>query len=188
MSNLKPIYEGMYAFSRGEIYYNLHGDIFTDALKENISQTTGLRASEWLPDWWVGEQDNPVLSWKQLITLALNILHCEATRLFVYNLHLKQIPTGYTVNTDAALPRNAVTGAKRINAYSGVIPVYNQVTRGEDTINAGTSFRLSGKDESCCVEGTWLDWCCFACNVLASPNTEAMCPDLYEPALENNNY
>jgi hypothetical protein len=49
-------------------------------------------------------------------------------------------------------------------------------------------FRLSGKDEGCCVEGSWIHWCMFACNVLASKNTGLIAPDVYAEGLSNDNY
>lgn len=152
--------------------YRLHEDAFTDVLQEDIRTQTKLQISSWLGDWWTySYAERPVLTWEQLLHLALHILHCQATRLFVGNLYLKTLPT-YTL-TPTTLPLTGfVRGAKRVNAYS----------------ERPHRFRLHGKDEGCCVEGTWYDWCCFACNILAHENTKIACPDVYEPLLENNNY
>lgn len=168
-----PLYEGMYTLFAYKTTYHLSGDAFNESITADICQNVGLRKSQFLGDWWVHTKDNPRLTWKDLVDLSLHILHAEATRLFVSNLYLSEIPS-YTC-TDAPLPRlhGGVSGAKRVNAWQ----LYD--------VNV---FRLHGKDTSCCVEGTWFDWCCFACNVLASKNTEAWCPTLYEPALENDNY
>lgn len=188
MTKLKPPYEGMAPFYQGQSAYSVHEDVFTDEIAADIKTKTGLEKSAWLGDWWIFQDSNPIFSWPTLIRLALNILNCEATRLYVENLYLQTPPKGYQINTDAPLPTGYVSGAKRVNAYSGKIMVYNQITRKEDEVDAGRGFRLSGKDETCCVEGSWLHWVCFACNVLASENTKMICPDLYEPELANNNY
>lgn len=45
-----------------------------------------------------------------------------------------------------------------------------------------------GKDESCCLEGTWWDMICLARNILASENTRVAAPEFYHPEFANNNY
>lgn len=203
MTDIKnTVYDGMYTMFESSNGYNLHGDTFQNSLVGTIRETVGLRKSAWLGDWWVYDAtDNPSLSWRELIDLALNILHSEATRLFVSNLYLKEIPR-CTPTTASMLPVSGIRGAKRVNADRGAwgdyreavgIPgLYNpnrdEILRNPPKRDTGDKFRLSGKDESCCVEGSWFDWCCFACNVLASQNTNVLCPDLYEPALSNDNY
>jgi hypothetical protein len=188
-SDLKnTVYDGMYTLFQYKTTYHLDGDAFSPELAANIRETTGLRKSDWLGDWWVHIDDNPELTWEELIKLALNILHNDATRLFVSNLHLKALPR-YTLNPVGDLYSDYIRGAKRINACRGEYQEWCQISRTMTSPrNTGNKFRLSGKDESCCVEGTWFDWCCFACNVLASRNTELMCPELYEAALDNDNY
>ena len=189
MSDIKnAVYDGMYTLFQHKATYYLDGGAFSEEIIDNIKETTGLRKSDWLGNWWVHVDDNPWLSWEEMITMSLNILHNEATRLFVSNLYLKAIPS-YTLKTVDDLPDDYIRGAKRINAYCGEYQEWCQISRTmTPPRSTGDKFRLSGKDESCCVEGTWFDWCCFACNVLASKNTELMCPELYEPALDNNNY
>jgi hypothetical protein len=191
-----PVYNGMCTMFESHVSYSLHGDAFQQSLTDAIRETVGLRKS-WLGDWWVyASADNPSLSWSEMIDLALNILHSEATRLFVSNLYLESKPINAAQrgvvqrnSNEQVLPIWHMSGAKRINALCGEYPVWNQSKNAVDIVlNSGDKFRLSGKDESCCVEGSWFDWCCFACNVLASENTNVLCPDLYEPALGNDNY
>jgi hypothetical protein len=167
----------MYLSTNDAPGYILDGDAFTPTTINDIQKTTRLHKSGWLGDWWVHESNNPKMTWAQLIDLALCILHTEATRLFVASLHLKTMPVYTLANDLPLLPTNSVRGAKRINAWCE-----------GNVCTVDEKFRLFGKDESCCVEGTWLDWCCFACNVLSSQNTKAMCADLYEPMLANSNY
>ena len=193
MSDIKnPVYDGMYTMFESSNGYSLHGDAFPTLLTDSIRETVGLRKSEWLNDWWVySATDNPLLSWSEMIGLALRILHSEATRLFVCNLYLKTqaIPVHTPRLTASMLPVSGIRGAKRVNADRGMYQEWTTFgQRLGPARDSDDKFRLSGKDESCCVEGTWFDWCCFACNVLASKNTNVLCPELYEPALANNNY
>lgn len=197
-----PLYQGMnVAFQE----YRVDDTSFTDALREDIFSHTGLEQSGWAGDWWVHPAGNPIFSWSELCRLALSILHCEATRLFVPNLYMATHVPSVTLQEGAQLTVFHVSGAKRVNAYSGDYTDYTdfvgmaairKALRGEKNRpeeapriqNSLDRFRLSGKDESCVVEGTWFDWVCFACNILASKNTQALCPNLYEPALANDNY
>lgn len=198
MTDIKnTVYDGMYTMFEPHVGYSLHSDAFQNSLVGTIRETVGLRKSDWLGDWWVyAATDNPSLSWRELIDLALNILHSEATRLFVSNLYLKSKPIdatqqGTVQRNDGkqTLPVWHMSGAKRINALRGEYPIWNYSKNVvEKVLDSGDKFRLYGKDETCMVEGTWFDWCCFACNVLASENTNVLCPDLYEPALGNDNY
>lgn len=204
MSDIKnTIYDGMYTMFDSGTGYSLHGDAFQQPLTDTILETVGLRKSDWLGDWWVyAATDNPSLSWSEMIDLALNILHSEATRLFVSNLYLKEVPKYTPILTASALPVSGIRGAKRVNAdrgtwndyrgATGISGLYNpnrdEILRNPPQRDTGDKFRLSGKDESCLVEGAWFDWCCFACNILASENTNVLCPDLFEPALSNDNY
>lgn len=181
--------------------YSLDGDAFSEEAEQDIQKKTGLEKSS-LGDWWVSPDDNPILNWQQMITLAVNILNCEATRLFVHGLYLKEIPVyGFKEFTEK-LPSEGCSGAKRVNAIAGdytdhsammgLAGLFNQA-KGVDIkpkeVKMGKDrFRLSGKDDSCCVEGSWLDWCMMACNILASKNTELICPELYAPTLSNDNY
>lgn len=182
------LFDGMYIYP--QVKYNLDGDAFTPEIVDNIHKTTRLCKSDWLGDWWVHEDTNPELTWQQLIDLALNILHTEATRLFVHHFYLKAIPTyKITPFPDGWQFIRNISGAKRVNGFCGEYEEWDQIRqRYEKPRDTGDKFRLSGKDEGCCVEGTWFDWCCFACNILASENTQIMCADLYEPALANGNY
>ncbi len=187
--------------------YWLHEDAFTQELRDDIEQQTGLVIGS-LGDWWVFPSwkgtGNPILTWPELLTLALHILHCEATRLFAESLYLKVIPP-VTIVPESQPVVFHVSGAKRVNADSGDYTDFSdyvgmaaigKILRGEENRiedapriqNSQERFRLSGKDDSCMVEGSWWDWCCFAANVLASENTKVMAPDLYEPALKNENY
>jgi hypothetical protein len=199
-------YQGMYTLFQYKTTYHLDGEAFTPELTANIQDTCGLRKSAWLGDWWVHPDGNPELNWEAMIKLALNILHAEATRLFVSNLYLKTIPSyryAPTVPNEAInLPVKSLSGAKRVNASCGVYYDYSsaigisglfnpnreEVFSNPPTKGTGNNFRLSGKDESCGVEGTWFDWCCFACNILSSENTKILCPMLFEPGLANDNY
>lgn len=71
-------------------------------------------------------------------------------------------------------PENHVTGAKRANiSESDWLPDW---------------FVGFGKDESCQFEGTWWDMICFARNVLASENTQAVAPEFYKPEWKIRNY
>lgn len=71
-------------------------------------------------------------------------------------------------------PEKYISGAKRCNLdYSSWLPDW---------------FVGSGKDESCCLEGTWWDMICLARNILASKNTKMVAPEYYHPEWENNNY
>jgi hypothetical protein len=184
--------------------YSLDGDAFDNKLRGDILAKTGLSQGS-IGDWWVFDDHggNPVFSWPELVRLALNILNCEATRLFVHGLHLKSIPA-YSEVVVKDLPSKGVSGAKRVNADAGDYTDFSHMMgiegmmrrnagmKDEDLIKQvkmdGDLFRLSGKDEGCCVEGSWLHWCTFACNVLASENTELVAPTLYAPGLKNSNY
>lgn len=188
--------------------YDIDGDDFTEEMAATIERDTGLRKSDWFGDWWVHPDGNPQLSWAELIDLAVAILHCDVTRLFVASAHLEIKPI-YIVKVDASLPDGSVRSAKRVNAVRGEwhdfsdltgMAALQRIARGENleqaliaranepTLNSGDRFRLHGKDSSCMVEGTWHDWVCFACNILASKNTEATCPEMHAPKLANQNY
>lgn len=199
-----PTYKSMYSlfeFQPAVHQYAVDDAIF-DALEldEDIKTATGLERGT-LGDWWIFEpNNNPILSWHDLIRLSLGILHCRATKLLAHNLYLDHMPS-YDINHDAKLVSKGVSGAKRVNAYAGEFTDYSAYTGlaglfnpDKDLENAPVvknpddMFRLSGKDESCCVEGTWFDWVAFACNVLANKNTQLVAPKLYEPKLENGNY
>lgn len=197
-------YKGMYTLFeyQPEVHqYALDESIFDELkLETDILEATGLERGT-LGDWWVFEpHGNPILSWEDLIKLALGILHCRATKLLVHNLYLEHIYP-YDIKPDAKLTSKYVSGAKRVNASAGEYTDYSAHTGlagllnpDKDLSNApvvknpDNMFRLSGKDESCVVEGTWFDWVAFACNVLASENTKLAAPELYEPALQNSNY
>ncbi len=199
-----PYYKDMSPDASG---YWIHEDAFTPALRDDIERQTGLVIGS-LGDWWVFPSwkgtSNPIRTWPELIDLALHILHCEATRLFVGSLYLATMPPVTIVPGSQPVVFH-VSGAKRVNADSGNYTDFSdyvgaaalrkilagQENRIEDAPvvrNSQERFRLSGKDESCIVEGSWWDWCCFAANILASVNTQVMAPDLYEPALKNDNY
>lgn len=183
--------------------YSLNGKAFNDKIKKEILEKTKLQMSDETWDWWTFEyQDNPILDWQQIITLALSILNCKATKRFVHSLHIEEIPEFEFVDFDGDLPRKTCRGAKRVNAdagdymdYSGIVGIQglmNQIkgikVEPKKVEMSNNVFRLSGKDESCCVEGSWLDWCMFACNVLASENTKLIAPDIYAEGLSNKNY
>lgn len=197
-------YKGMYSLfgmKPSEYQYNLDEHVFQElGLIDKIQLRTGL-VNGTLGDWWVFEPEgNPIYSWSDLIMLALAILHCDATRLLVHNLYLDHNPNFEPKEADK-LPVHYVSGAKRVNAVSGDFTDYSAYTGfagllnpDKDISNAplvknpDNMFRMHGKDEGCCVEGTWFDWVAFACNVLASKNTEVVAPELYEPKLQNSNY
>jgi len=197
-------YKDMYTLFeyRPEVHqYALDEAVFVElGLEASIRKSTGLERGT-LGDWWVFEPNgNPIVSWADMIKLALGILNCEATRFFAHNLYLKSVPE-YEVNDVKELPSHYVSGAKRVNARSGEYTDYSAYTgiaglfnpdkdlRNAPVVkNPDDLFRFHGKDESCCVEGTWFDWVAFACNVLASKNTEVVAPSLYEPKLGNDNY
>lgn len=181
--------------------YSLDGDAFSDEVEQNIKENTGLEKGS-LGDWWVFPDNNPILSWQQMIDLALNILDCEATRLFVTSLYIKRIPKFEFKEFTGDLPAQYCSGAKRVNAIAGDYSDYSEIVGIKGLMNqvkgidkkpievkmGKDKFRLSGKDDSCCVEGTWLHWCLFACNILASENTKLIAPELYAPELNNDNY
>ncbi len=186
-----PLYKDMqplFGLNIGGLGYALHEDAFTEELKEDIERKTQLEMGS-LGDWWVFPTYMPrnvpgwkdialVRPWSGLLKLALNILNCEATRLFVNNLYLDYIPA-YTATDDFELKTVAVHGSKRTTAWY----------EPDESRRAGKPmFWMYGKDESCCIEGSWYDWCCFACNILASENTLQSCPALYEPKMKNDNY
>lgn len=196
-------YKGMYSlfdFKPEVPGYNLDEVVFEKlSLMGEIKNDTGLDNGS-LGDWWVFYSDpNPILSWEALIKLALSILHCRATKLLVHNLHLEDMPP--LAFTDGLVKPGYVSGAKRVNAasgdytdysaYTGIAGIFNpdkDLNNAPRVENPDDMFRLHGKDESCMVEGTWFDWVCFACNILAHDNTKAIAPDLYEPKLQNGNY
>lgn len=200
-------YKGMYSlfdFKPEVVQYNLDNEIFDELkLDADITKATGLVRGT-LGDWWVFEPDsNPILNWQALIRLSLGILHCRATKLLVHNLYLDHMPELNALNTNVVheLPSKYVSGAKRVNAaageftdysaYTGLAGLFNPDKNLENAPvvkNPDDMFRLHGKDESCCVEGTWFDWVAFACNVLGSENTKLVAPELYEPKLQNGNY
>lgn len=180
--------------------YSLADEAFTDDMLGYTKLNTILRLSRSLDDWWVTKEDNPHLSWAELIDLSLRILHAPITRVFVQNLYLENIPD-YTVK-DVKLLENYVGGAKRVNFrrgefynFSGAVgveglfnPKAKEILMNPPKDSSYDKWRGHGKDDSCCVEGNWYHWCCLACNVLASGNTSLCCPELYEPALSNDNY
>jgi len=53
--------------------YSLSEDAFSAEVEEDIKNKTGLHQGS-LGDWWVFRENNPILNWQQMITLALNIL------------------------------------------------------------------------------------------------------------------
>lgn len=197
-------YKGMYSLFeyKPDVHqYSIDESLFDELnLDADIKAATGLERGT-LGDWWVFEPNgNPILSWHDLIRLALGILHCRATKLLVHNLYLDHMPS-YDINHDAKLVSKYVSGAKRVNAAAGEFTDYSAYTGiaglmnpDKDLSNAPVvnnpddMFRLHGKDESCCVEGTWFDWVAFACNVLASKNTFHVAEQLFEPKLSNGNY
>lgn len=192
-------YKGMYSlFDFKESSYNFSSDVFTAKLEGEILAKTGLRSGN-LEDWWLFDQSHPELTWKEMIELALGILNCEATRLFVRNLYLGTVPE--FVVKKVKLPESYVGGAKRVNFssgtyhdYTGAVGLGGLANPNRDEIlrnppkKTTKKFRGCGKDEGCSVEGSWWHWVCLACNVLASENTKLSCPELYEPALKNDNY
>lgn len=164
--------------------YSLDDDAFSEEIQADVTAKTKLELSSSLSDWWVhSEAGQPQYSWKELIDLAVNILRCEATRIFVHSLYLDHDVRYEAQDVPVSdLPERRCSGAKRVNATSEII------NWGSATTTPVDYFYLHGKDESCCVEGTWLDWCMFACNILASDNTKVCCPELYAPGLANDNY
>ncbi len=171
--------------------YCLDDDAFPVSVKADVTARTKLELSSFLPDWWVYSEANQLqYSWKALIDLAVNILRCDATRIFVHGLYLDH-DVSYTAQDIAVsdLPARGCSGAKRVNATTEIVnwDRFTHPERGALTTPVDY-FYLHGKDASCCVEGTWLDWCMFACNILANENTKLCCPELYAPGLANNNY
>lgn len=149
-------------------------------------------------DWWTHRGVNPELTWPELIVLALDILSDARTPAAQ---RLTKAPLTLAPVED--LPEAAVSGAKRIHAQRGAYRDYTEAvginfllnpTRAQEVLRdppikeTGNRFRLYGKDEGCAVEGTWHDWCCFADNILASPNTQLVAPSIYDPARKNTNY
>lgn len=191
---------GLYLYDKS---YSLNGEIFNNKLKQDIIEKTKLEMSDETWDWWTFSlEDNPILNWKELVMLSLKILNCKSTNMFVNGLYIKSIPNFKFQEFSGELPIKHISGAKRVNAYSGDYTDHSESVGLKGLFNlfkdtniepkeikmSGNKFRLSGKDESCCVEGSWLDWCMFACNVLASKNTEIICPELFALDLKNDNY
>lgn len=185
-------------------HYSLHEDSFSKEIRKNILQKTKLSCSD-CDDWWFFEDNhNPIFSWKELIVLSIQILRTKATRLFMKHLYVEKDYRPKFLEYSENLPEGYISGAKRINAISGEYKDFNHTHMNileslQYFGNGGkpefkevkldtNMFRLSGKDESCWVEGSWNQWCMFACNVLASKNTEIVCPELYAPKLTNNCY
>lgn len=181
--------------------YSLGGSAFNEEIVIDINEKTGLEDGN-LGDWFVfNNPDNPILTWEQLIMLSLRILNCDATKLFVHSLYLESIPELEFIKTDAKLPCQSVSGAKRINAFTdeeytdhwnGTSPLDMLLTGNHPAPTkkplGDNLFFLHGKDDSCQVEGTWLGWVMFACNIIASKNTEIICPDIYAEGMANDNY
>ena len=204
-----PLFKGMYSLFMFGALYNLSDDLFTVEIKAGVKALTGLEYGGSMDDWWVFPDTkemnfgNPVFSWPDLIKLSLSILNCRLTSLVCKNLHLETMLKGITFKEVSELPHTGVSGAKRVNACAGDYTDYHYGLTSMQSFAAqlrgaepapkkitlpNNMFRLHGKDRSCVVEGTWLHWVCFACNVLASENTKLVCPEVYEPALRNNNY
>lgn len=157
--------------------YDLASEAFSEQMRNEIREKTGLVEGE-LPDTWVNyDEPQPERTWRELIEMSIGILSCRATRLFVRGLYIEKIPE-FSIKTDIAgslLPAKTVCGAKRINASC------IDWTSGDQN----RYFTLTGKDSSCMVEGSWLEWCLFACSVLGSENTKIICPELFAPGLKN---
>jgi len=177
----------------------LDESLFTDEMREKAREQTGLVSDD--GDWWTMEPNNPILTWEELIGLALKVLNSEMTRLVMGNQHLKIIP-GYEIQSYTELPEDYAGGSKRVNAKAGYyydctdgvgIEGLKNHLAGKDiepikTDLPKSKFYLHGKDDSCMVEGFWRDWVCFALNILASKNTELIAPELFESELANSNY
>lgn len=185
------------------VSYSMGNEAFSERIRNDIKKKTTMEIGN-LDDWWVfpDDNENPIFTWPELIMLSLNILNCEATRIFVDSLYVKHIPK-LNFKEVTNLINTAASGAKRVNANAGDYTDHSGGYKGEEFFLAqmsgkeikpkevkmeATKFRLSGKDESCVVEGTWLDWVMFACNVLADANTKQVCPEIYAPGLKNSNY
>jgi hypothetical protein len=193
----KHLLKGLWLWDYG---YNLGVSAFSDKVIEDAKSKTGLELGDW--DWWTLQESNPILNWEQMIALALNILNCKATKKFVSSLYIESIPKVEFSKYEGELPIKGCSGAKRVNAYAGDYMDYSEIVGITGLMNQmkgklpepkevkmdNNKFRLHGKDESCCVEGSWLDWCLFACNILASKNTKLIAPDLYATGLSNNHY
>lgn len=183
-----------------DYHYELHEYAFTDDIQGDIKEKTNLNQGN-LGDWWIHPDGQPTYTWQQLIDLAIGILSCRATKLFVEGLYLENTPS-YECKDVKKLPSSYVSGAKRIGGSSGDYTDYSAGTGFEGLKNMSTGgstapvevkasdleFRFFGKDESCMVEGTWLDWTMLACNILANENTKKVCPELYAQGLANSNY
>lgn len=175
--------------------------VFTDAMKQEAANRLDFEQSEWLGDWWF-PGGNPEKSWGELVTMSLEILNTQATRLHYPDAFLSCIPD-YACDASAELPIGSVSGAKRVNAvrgeyydFSGAMGMdflmnpakAQEIISNPPMRDSGGLFRMHGKDEGCMVEGSWFDWICFAHNVLASENTKNFAPSLHRPELKNDNY
>lgn len=198
-----PNYKGLYTLSEyhpdKHVIYHPSEDAFSDSMQAEIFEKTGLKISCW--DWWTFQgADNPVFRWEELMRLSLAILSCKATKHLVSNLFLETIPTFTPSNAD--LPQDYVRGAKRVNFsrgdyhdYTGAVGLLGLMNPNREEIfnnppvrSTKGGWRGSGKEESCSVEGSWVEWVALACNVLSSENTKVAAPEIYEPALSNNTY
>lgn len=167
-------FNGLWLFEKA---YSLSDNAFTEELKRAVLKQTGLKYGS-LPDWWVSAKgDNPKYSWKGLIELALKILNSDATETFVHTLWLPEIPKFEIKDMEPSeLPRHSVSGSKRVNASAE--------NWHNNRVTMDSKFRLYGSESGTCVEGTWLHWVTFACNILSSENTKICCPELYCPELK----
>lgn len=171
---------GVYHFEPAK--YDLDESMFSTEIINAIESISIIEKSS-LRDWWQGTRNGLSLSWAELIELAAQILTNKATELLCQNVYVEKhdlpqfVFREYTLEE---LPDKQISGAKRVNANADTEYLSQQPDKDK--------FLLHGKDSSCYIEGMWLDWVCFAMNILASENTKIVAPEMYAPELKNENY
>lgn len=176
------IYKGLWAWDKR---YSIDNELFTPEFLKNQLKQTGMKLLN-LNDWWTPLKggDQPEYSWKELIILSLKIMNSDATRLLFGSMHLGEIPEGLEIKdlSPIDLPNQSVSGAKRVNADA------NWFDYGTNEQKLLGKFKLSGKDMSCQVEGSWLHWLALATIVLSNENTKLCCPQAYCRDLSINKF
>ena len=128
---------------------------------------------------WEFERGRVFFSWKEILELSVAILSSRTTRLFVNCLHIGDVvQQKYDIKdiTTEKCAEKSLSVGLRMN-------VTCEEWHSATDISINEKFMFRGKDESCPISPSWLLWCKFACRVLASPNTQLCCPQLYVPGL-----
>jgi len=175
----------------GKYGYNLDLDFFDKVLEEvephlidDVEKKTILELGG-MSDWWVSSKDDkPKMTIIEVINFALSILNCEMTKFFMRTMYIESIPE-IEVPEIESFPVISFRGSKRVHCLP--IKAYENESY-IDPLVISDLFIFYGKEESCCVEGSWLDWVCFAGNVLSSDFVKTYLTDIYKENLKNDNY